>query len=255
MIIKPYRFAGAGGFDGFGNASRDFDGTDDYLTMGDVLDETDGGPLSGSSTQFTIAAWVKATTSDAAGVIVGKFRDSSGNRQILFYFLPSGVVRFGWWAGSSVFQIEETTATPINASTWTHVAVEFDGTQADPDDCVTIYIDGASATLDATPITGGTPTSTIVNRNTALQIGAALNSGGTDTFRVDGLIADVRIYDALIGSTAIDGLSNGTDYQTNLVGWWLIDTDDLTDHSTNSNNASEGASPSATTYSTDGPAD
>ena len=54
-IINPYRF-GAAAFSGFGNASRSFDGVNDYIDMGDVLDSV----FAGTGKQFTIAAWVKS---------------------------------------------------------------------------------------------------------------------------------------------------------------------------------------------------
>ena len=56
MIINPYRFAAAGvTFDGFGNASRSFDGINDTVQMGDVLDSV----FAGAGKQFTITAWIK----------------------------------------------------------------------------------------------------------------------------------------------------------------------------------------------------
>ena len=85
---------------------------------------------------------------------------------------------------------------------------------------------------------------------------ASFDISGTDLTNAnnfDGNIADVRVYDTDIPDSAIEGLAIGTDYQTNLVGWWITDvndTGDIIDYA----GTNDGTNTS-TTYSTDGPAD
>ena len=93
------------------------------------------------------------------------------------------------------------------------------------------YIDGVSIGSDNTNTIGSHTSAhytTIGNlRNAVIQ---------APPYWMEGNIADARIYDTDLTSTDVSNLYNGTDITTNLVGHWLKDTDDVLDHSTNSNN-------------------
>ena len=73
------------------------------------------------------------------------------------------------------------------------------------------------------------------------NIGALGATGAAYDGWFDGLVADVRKYDAIVGDSDIDGLSNGTDYQTNLVGWWLDDDDDVLDNAGSNDGTNNGS--------------
>ena len=129
MIINPYRFAAAGGFDGFGNASRDFDGvndTGDYVNIGDVLD----GVTAGADEQWSTALWIKGVASGVVGSIFGRFVDSASGatavKSWLVWITTADKVRFSFYgdaAGSTqrrVFEVDTALTTP--ASTWHQIA-------------------------------------------------------------------------------------------------------------------------------------
>ena len=69
--------------DRFGNPDNaySFDGSDDFITAGDVLDDVFAGP----DKQFTITAWISPDElflSPAAGAIVAKYADSNLSEKI-----------------------------------------------------------------------------------------------------------------------------------------------------------------------------
>ena len=240
-IINPYRF-GAGGFDGFGNASREFDGTGDYIDMGDVLDSV----TSGSGAVFTLTAWVKSTSLDD-GIFFGKLLATGNQRSYFFRILSTGELAFilyGTGGSGNRWGRQTSTSGSISADTWHHVAVIYD--QTNSGDYVQIFIDGVEDTTLADYLSSGTFNS-IYDGTGSVQISGLVDGTVTPW---GGNLADVRIYDADIGSTEVANLASGIDYQTNLVGWWLDDDDDVLDNAGSNDGTNFGS-----TYSTDGPAD
>ena len=240
MIINPYRFSAAGvTFDGFGNASRSFDGINDTVQMGDVLDSV----FAGAGKQFTITAWIKNIALNNE-VAVSKW--GSTDRSFFLRVLSNG--SFGVSLSSDGTTANRwgrvTDASLISANTWHHLALTYDQTATG--DYVRMWVDGVEdATLTAYLVDG---TFSSINDSIASFDISGTGNGFSNLF--DGNIADVRVYDTDIPDSAIEGLAIGTDYQTNLVGWWLDDDNDVLDNA----GANDGTN-SGSTYSTDGPAD
>ena len=242
MIINPYRFSAAGGFDGFGNASRAFDGTNDYIDIGDVLDSV----TSGTGAVFTLALWVKSTSLDD-GICFSKVEATVSNSRSYFLRVLStgelGCILYGDGNSTKRFGRQTSTSGSISASTWHHVAIIYD--QSSTGDYLRMFIDGVEDTSLTDYFSNGTFVS-IYDGTAPVQI-SGYQEGD---FAWGGNLADVRIYDADIGATEIANLAVGTDYQTNLVGWWLDDDDDVLDNAGSNDGTNNGS-----TYSTDGPAD
>jgi len=249
MILNPYRFASAGTpFDGFGNASRNFGGSNEDIDMGDVLGSVFSG---GAGEKFTIALWMKADVIEDA-VLVNRFLTTGNNREFVFRLTATGELQMYMTSdgtSANAFGRNTSTSGSITAATWFHVAVVYD--QSATDEYVKMYIDGTEYNDAALVNAGTTGTFTSIKAGTAtLRLGEYSFSA----VQLNGKLADVRIYDADVGASVITGLSNGTDYQTNLVGWWLTDVNDtgaIVDYSINSNDGTN----TGTVYSTDGPAD
>ena len=240
-IINPYRFAGAGvAFDGFGNASRDFDGSDDKVQMGDVL----GSVFSGTGKQFTITAWINndALTNE---ICTSKWSTGAG-RSFFLRVLSDGSFGLSMSSDGTTSNRwgRKTDVSLISANTWHHLAVTYD--QTSTGDYVRMWVDGVEDTSLTAYLVNGTFTS-IHNSSASFDISG---TDGTNNNNFDGNIADVRVYDTDIPDSAIEGLAIGTDYQTNLVGWWLDDDDDVLDNAGSNDGTNNGS-----TYSTDGPAD
>jgi len=68
-------------------------------------------------------------------------------------------------------------------------------------------------------------------------------------------MADCRIYDAVLTAANIADIVAGNAFDdTNLIGWWLTNTDDLDDYAAVPHDATEGAG-SSSAFDTDGPLD
>jgi len=230
MIINPYRFGG-GGFEDFGNASRAFDGTNDYLTA--TNSSRTAFNYIHDNKVFTIAAWVKFTdhTADKIQMIAANNRISTlSNGFNVWYDNRSGLrtkafvlyITHGGGAGQfELLSVEN----QISDNLWHHVCWTGDGTT------IKFYLDGvADGTTEAVTYTG-----TYGNSPDPLQVGRYTTSG-----YLGGKIADFRIYDEDIETTAagsVANLSNGIDVATGLQHWNIKDEDSVEDYALGDNPA------------------
>jgi hypothetical protein len=239
MILNPYRFSAARDF---GNASRDFDGTNDTITIPDEASP----PWQGAGAKFSAAIWVKGRPASNGYVLA---KHGSGGLEWHILVFTNGTFRatcFGALNASS-YVIELTTATPINDTTWTHVGFTFDETQADTSK-ILVYTDGALATT----------TNTLVGSNIVIQDGnldVAIGADSDNSVNYDGLLADARIYDGILAESDFADLHAGTDVAGGLWGRW-IGNDDIVGSVVDdlSGNGRDGTN-NGSIYSTDGPLD
>lgn len=147
----------------FGTGSMAFDGTGDWLIIGDKL------TLRLDSNPFTIEAWVYLSATGAVRGIVGKGQATSGwllstnaSNQVVFTFSSSTITSTGTLAGS----------------TWHHIAVVREGTGTNQ---TKIYINGTN---------DGTGTvATVFNQTTVMLVGADRSAANP----LNGYIDDLRI--------------------------------------------------------------
>ena len=238
---KAFR-AGAA-FNGFGNASRSFDGTNDSVIVAPAtsIDNVfDGGA--------TIAAWIKATSVGTQPRIMEKRTNSAGSSGWLLLLddVSGGLCDLYFRQDfSGTDYIVETTSREVNIGSWVHVSVVYDSSSTTNN--ATFYVNGSSVGVTET----SSPTGSRSNDSLKNFAIGDIDPDYTVVRRAfDGNIADVRIYNADIGASAIADLASGIDYQTNLVGWWLDDDDDVLDNAGTNDGTNNGS-----TYSTDGPAD
>lgn len=242
MSFLAHRRKAFRAFNGFGNASRSFDGINDYIDMGDVLDSV----FAGTGKQFTIAAWVKTSALENTDFL-SKYLASGNQRSFTCRVLSDGnlaMVMSGDGEFGSNRWGRQTDTAPISANTWHHVAITYDQTATG--DYLRMWVDGVEDATLVDWLSNGTFTS-IYDGTADLRV-SGIHGGLNELW--GGNIADVRIYDAELSSSTIADLANGTDYQTNLVGWWLDDDDDVLDNAGTNDGTNNGS-----TYSTDGPAD
>lgn len=226
---KAFR-AGAA-FDGFGNASREFIAANsDSVTVPDSASFPTGAQ--------TWCCWVKFTTVPASIMdLMTHWAGSTSQASCAIIKNSSNKIAFFISQnGSGAKSVSSTTTVTTNI--WYHVACVYV-----PSTSIEIYINGSNETTNTTAIY-----STVKDSTADFVFGDRPDQ----SFFFNGQLADCRIYDADIGAAAIAGLAVGTNYQTNLIGWWFDDTDDATtDHAgtfaTGTNNG--------TTYDADGPAD
>ena len=225
MIINPYRFAAA---TNFGNASRDFDGTADYVDLPSIE--------STFQSSFSIAFWIKLDDGQAAAsqMFFGPQTDSpittNANRAIGFVN-ASGNVTFSYYADGNQSRNTMENALSDGAQGWVHYVwtVASGGNK--------VYINGIEDNydgIDTGDMTGVTMGNFEIG-GTSFPIGCRRINIFTDIYRdfTSGLIADFRIYSKELSATEASDLSNGLHVADSLFGWWLGNDDNLLDLSGN----------------------
>ena len=191
-----------------------FGGTDEYVTMGNVLafERTDS---------FSVSFWV-STTSSAQTYILSKVGAATAYQGWGVILASSGKVRLYLVSDDSTSNsIIVESDVVINDGVWHHVLICYGGTSTAAG--VTMYIDGA---VVSTP--------TVVNDNLTATILNSVSfniSGRTDGSTVfTGSLDEVSIYDAELTSGDVTSIYNSgtpTDLAalasaTNLVAWWKM---------------------------------
>ena len=207
--------------------SVDFDGVDDFVNMGDVLDfeRTDA---------FSISLWFKRTRSGVSEFLVDK-SESSGNYRGYFLLLANDDNLITFVLRSSNihtqrFIVDGTTA--ITDTNWHHTVLTYDGSSATSG--VKIYLDGS----DDTGAVTGTLSATTVNSN-PFQIGAR-NGGNTFSGKID----EVAVFNSELSASDVTAIYNsGTPLSLssyNPISWWRMGDNDtyptLTDNGSGGNN-------------------
>jgi len=182
-----------------------FDGADDYVPLGDILEDT----FTGANKKFSISAWINQTTTSASTkIILSKLGDSisGGNQRQYSLFVYNGKLYFTYYGdllGNSIRQFQADTTT-ITAGQWYNISMTYDGTLT-YNSRVTISINGVNQTLSIS-YTAGNPTS-IPDGTAPLTIGAARNTSTAYVF--NGFLSDVRIYNRILSQAEITMLYEG----------------------------------------------
>ena len=201
-----------------------FDGVNDYVSVGNVLN---------ALTSYTFSAWInpKSLGGGSGGRIIDK------NSAYFFRLISSGGNKLAISHNGGPSQASTGT---ITFNRWQHVVATWNGKQ------LVFYINGVDA--------GTISFSTAISSNSAaLQIGDT--NSGNSTF--DGSIDDVRIYNRALSAVEVRRLYNmgaatkinvapnsgtlSTASSTGLVGYWTFDGKNMStttaiDSSSNKNN-------------------
>lgn len=181
----------------------DFDGVNDHVNMGDLIEPT---------AEITLETWIKT---DAIGVrqdIIDK-AFSGAVEPFYQYHLdlrPDGAINFSLGLSNGRVPLQTDPAV-ISANQWHHVAATYDGTT------MRIFIDGIEEI--STSASGS-----IQNFSEPLKIGESFD-GPAGSRPFNGQIDEVRIWDIARTQTEI---ANNKDIQllgneTNLAGYWSFD--------------------------------
>jgi len=234
------------------NYSLDFDGTDDYVDLGDI------NALDGVSA-FSINYWFNISSGDNFSFF-NKRRSPNQSLQVKIHPTKGFIIEVE--KGSSAFGYLSSFST---TNEWVHAAVVFDGGGASNADKLKLYINGSLQTL---AFTGSIPSTTDTNAN-SMFIGTLESTSGYFNGRMD----EISIFNNDLSADEVTALynsgsplsasSNSGDYasSTNLIAYYTIDSNSgtgasLTDDSTNSNTGTltnmvtSGASSDWTAFST-----
>ncbi len=170
---------------GISGKGRVFNGTSDFIDMGDSTAFDFG------SGNFTIEAWVKRNSFTTEDFIVGKDIQTAGNRQLGFKITAADTVRIIYFVATDTTVYLDTTATILD-SEWHYLVGQRIGSSFN------IYIDGVLSASGTTAGTHGTMQSTTAK----LQIGRREYSTFEEYF--DGSIDEVVISNTAISAEEIN---------------------------------------------------
>ncbi|KKU76274.1 MAG: hypothetical protein UY03_C0040G0002 [Parcubacteria group bacterium GW2011_GWA2_47_64] len=173
------------------NNALNFDGTNDYVTIGDIF----------YSDIFTVCAWFKSDvmTGSTGKTIVAK-RNSSGitaGTNEWSFSIDAGTLQFISWnsGGGVTHNIGYNTA--LTANTWYHGCA----VQSGNGNTGYVYLNGV---VDAS----ASQTSAMINSASLIQVGVRI--AGSDTRYFDGIIDDIRIYSRALTAADITQLYSYT---------------------------------------------
>ena len=192
------------------NLSLAFDGTNDYVSLGDFS------PVDNATT-ITIGAWVKATNTGGTEPIFSKFKDDNENLQLL---VSGNTVSF------AVENSNDCSGTfAYTSNDWNYIVAVFDGSGSANAARCKIYLNGVSQTLT---FSGTFPTAIddLSGYDTFI--------GRRDTGYFNGNIDEVSLWSTALGATEILELYNNgapldlkrnvRNYTSshNLIAWWRM---------------------------------
>lgn len=217
--------------------SVDFDGTDDYVEVGNVSGLT--------ATTFSISAWFYLTVNPIQEGILGT--GTSGTDRIWLQVWDSDTIRFGSKGDVNDFDLSSGT---FSLNTWYHVVGVIDGSSKE------VFIDGSSlGTISISSITSGT------NGNN-LRIGGLPSQtsafGGLNPYQ--GILDEVAVFNTALSSSDVTAIYNsGVPNDISSLspeGWWRMGDNDsgtgttITDQGSGGN---DGTLTNGPTFSTDTP--
>jgi hypothetical protein len=188
-----------------GKYALDFDGSNDYVNFGNVLDSV----ISGASAKFTLSGWMRIPSSGLY-VLLAKNGDSNQgeNKRQMICRSNAGKLEFIWFGGLTVnpLLLRIVAATSAHAfNVWVHFAITFDATVADADAKATLYLNGSLAPYTITS-SFGNPVN-IQPSDARFSAGASIGSAGNTPIQLlAGMLDDIRLFDQVIDSSDIADL-------------------------------------------------
>ena len=166
----------------------DFNGTDQYADMGDVLDVTDGSALS-------ISGWFYRDTATATHTIVAK-KNASGTGAGYLVYLDATTDKLVLDVGDGTNTYSVASTSTFTAPGWYHFVAVWDDASAATTE---IYING---TADNSTDTG--TISSLGNLSNALNLRIGAESDAGNPF--DGKLDEIRVYNRALSAGEIQSL-------------------------------------------------
>jgi hypothetical protein len=179
------------------NSSLNFDGTDDFVSIGDIS------PFEFERTDtFSLSAWFK-TTSNTGMSILTKQDNASNDKGYEIQTGGTGLIFFqavdNYGAGNAI-EVRSVSSVNYNDGNWHHLIATYDGSSSASG--VKLYFDGKQIT---TSITIDGLNATIIT-TAGLQIGARATGGAKQFF--NGQIDDASIYNYVLSPNQVRQIYN-----------------------------------------------
>jgi hypothetical protein len=190
-----------------GNA-LDFNGSTDFVNLGDILDSV----FTGVGKKFTISLWVDPDIVNVQQALINKNGDgnqSESQRQMIFSIASDATVRFGFFQDVvSLLSLIGTTTT-LSPGVYTHIIVEYDQTKSPALNKVDIYFNDS---VQAKSLVVGGGALQMVDSTSRLCLGGQIGSAtGTGVLSdpLNGKLDQIRIFDRLLTAAEKTALFNG----------------------------------------------
>ena len=170
--------------------SMEFDGTDDYISMGNPAALQITGAL-------TLSAWFKSSYSGGSNERILS-KDNNTSRCYMTQLDGSGNAKFYIWNSNSA-KIATSTGTDYRDDAWHHIVGVFDPSAIDAQR-LALYIDGSNVGY------GNTTATTIDNDVVDIEIGRKQDN----TLFFDGNIDEVAIWNSALSDIDIERIYNAT---------------------------------------------
>ena len=195
------------------NTALAFNGTTQYVNLGDILDAS----IAGAATRiFTFAAWIYPTSLGTRRYILGKWNDTGNLREYQFYLETTdklGITVCSDPADATSY-IRRFSALSIPITTWTHVVAVVNLNLA-AYSRLKVYVNGQDndgGTEAGLTGFGGSITDTAG----LLALGSAHGGAAVNLFA--GSLSDMRVYNAALGANEIAAHYMAGAPRTSMVG-------------------------------------
>ena len=200
-----------------------FDGTNDYIDLGDILDDV----IAGTDNKFSISVWVNfnSLADDISYQMVSKQGDSNfgeNERQMIFnvrnltsYNYGGYRVEFGTYGAltSTVYRFYRTSDFSVETNKWYNLVATYDGSVDTNNgaDRVNIYANGVLLSKTSS-FTAGSLNSSIPSGAARLAIGAAIGKKNSNSplGLFNGSMGNISIYNKTLTSDEITQNYNAT---------------------------------------------
>jgi methionine-rich copper-binding protein CopC len=183
----PYNLSGEDPVTAKVGKGIDFDGSAEYISMGDVSSVDFG------ASDFSFSAWFKQDVINGQGIIIGKdYANLSSERQFEVRTDTSNMIRVSYWKTNDDWVYFDTNSSYVSANTWTQIFTVRNGNSFE------IYKNGVLYSSGTTSGTHGTMDSTTAQ----LRIGNRENPAGINYF--DGILDEVKAASTSFSSSWIN---------------------------------------------------
>lgn len=211
---------GTGGTPAYSNQySLTFDGVDDMVSMGDVLDMADDG-----SDAYSVSVWFKTTSTTSYQQLIGKqVNGGFNNGWNLMIFAAASQSQFrgflGSASGSRYLFFQTSYSADVRSGNWNNVVMTYDGSQSVSG--FSVYLNGNAITV--TSITNNTPSG--VANTSDFNIGVRGNAGSY-TLPFNGSVDEASYFNSELSASDVTSIYNSgvpNDISSlNPVGWWRM---------------------------------